>query len=204
MKKEDIDLFSRFIIELEPRLKEIGAVLSVDVTAPDGADTWSLCFDRHVLGDVADYLIFMAYDQYGASSDKAGTTAGYNWVELNLQKFLQTYEVESDKLILAVPLYARLWIEDGNGNLEDQEAIPMNQINQTIPSDVQKNWDDELKQYYVEYVQNGSTYKMWIEDNESLQAKLSLISKYNLGGVASWEMGMENNDTFAIISQNLN
>lgn len=204
MKKEDVDLFSRFIIELEPRLKEIGAVLSVDVTAPDGADTWSLCFDRHVLGDVADYLIFMAYDQYGASSDKAGTTAGYNWVELNLQKFLQTYEVESDKLILAVPLYARLWIEDGNGNLEDQEAIPMNQINQTIPSDVQKNWDDELKQYYVEYVQNGSTYKMWIEDNESLQAKLSLISKYNLGGVASWEMGMENNDTFAIISQNLN
>ena len=105
-----------------------------------------------VLGDVADYLIFMAYDQYGASSDKAGTTAGYNWVELNLQKFLQTYEVESDKLILDVPLYARLWIEDGNGNLEDQEAIPMNQINQTIPSDVQKNWDDELKQYYVEYV----------------------------------------------------
>ena len=146
----------------------------------------------------------MAYDQYGASSDMAGTTAGYNWVELNLQKFLQTYEVESDKLILAVPLYARLWIEDGNGNLEDQEAIPMNQINQTIPSDVQKNWDDELKQYYVEYVQNGSTYKMWIEDNESLQAKLSLISKYNLGGVASWEKGMENDDTFAIISQNLN
>ena len=90
MKKEDVDLFSRFIIELEPRLREIGVVLSVDVTAPDGSDTWSLCFDRHVLGDVADYLIFMAYDQYGASSDKAGTTAGYDWVELNLKKFLET------------------------------------------------------------------------------------------------------------------
>ena len=203
MKKEDVDLFSRFIIELEPRLKEIGAVLSVDVTAPDGADTWSLCFDRYVLGDVADYLVFMAYDQYGASSDKTGTTAGYNWVELNLQKFLQTYEVESDKLILGIPLYARLWVEDSNGNLEDQEAIPMNQISQTIPSSTQRSWDEELKQYYVEYEQNGLKYKMWIEDNESLKAKLSLVNQYELGGVASWEMGMENNDTFTIINQNL-
>ena len=203
MKKEDVDLFSRFIIELEPRLKEIGAALSVDVTAPDGADTWSLCFDRYVLGDVADYLVFMAYDQYGASSDKAGTTAGYNWVELNLQKFLQTYEVESDKLILGIPLYARLWVEDSNGNLEDQEAIPMNQISQTIPSSTQRSWDEELKQYYVEYEQNGLKYKMWIEDNESLKAKLSLVNQYELGGVASWEMGMENNDTFTIINQNL-
>lgn len=204
MKKEDVDLFSRFIIELEPRLKEIGAVLSVDVTAPDGADTWSLCFDRHVLGDVADYLIFMAYDQYGASSDKAGTTAGYNWVELNLQKFLQTYEVDSDKLILGIPLYTRLWTEDSNGNLEGQEPIPMNEINEVIPAEVQRTWDDELKQYYVEYEQNGLKYKMWIEDHESLQAKLSLVEQYKLGGVAAWEKGMENDDTFSMINEKVN
>ncbi len=51
-------------------MKELGFVLSVDVTAPDGSDTWSLCFDRHVIGDVADYIIFMAYDEYGESSTK--------------------------------------------------------------------------------------------------------------------------------------
>ena len=70
MRKDDKDLYSRFIIELEPRMKELGLVLSVDVTAPDGSDTWSLCFDRHVIGDVADYIIFMAYDEYGESSTK--------------------------------------------------------------------------------------------------------------------------------------
>ena len=36
MKQEDKDVYSRFIIELTPRLKEIGLVTSVDVTAPDG------------------------------------------------------------------------------------------------------------------------------------------------------------------------
>ena len=86
MKQEDKNMYSRFIIELEPRLKEIGMVLSVDVTAPDGSETWSLCFDRNVIGDVADYIVFMAYDEYGASSNKAGTTSGYDWVELGVKK----------------------------------------------------------------------------------------------------------------------
>ena len=204
MKKEDIDLFSRFIIELEPRLKEIGAVLSVDVTAPDGSDTWSLCFDRTVLGDVADYLIFMAYDQYGASSDQAGTTAGYNWVELNIKKFLETYEVESEKLVLAIPLYARLWTIDNNGIVDGRTAIPMNQIDDAIPSDVERKWDDELKQNYVEYTEDGETKKMWIEDIDSLKEKVSLIKEYNLGGVASWELGMETEDVWGMLKENLN
>ena len=204
MKKEDIDLFSRFIIELEPRLKEIGAVLSVDVTAPDGSDTWSLCFDRTVLGDVADYLIFMAYDQYGASSDQAGTTAGYNWVELNIKKFLETYEVESEKLVLAIPLYARLWTIDNNGIVDGRTAIPMNQIDDVIPSDVERKWDDELKQNYVEYTEDGETKQMWIEDIDSLKEKVSLIKEYNLGGVASWELGMETEDVWGMLKENLN
>ena len=203
MKKEDVDLFSRFIIELEPRLREIGVVLSVDVTAPDGSDTWSLCFDRHVLGDVADYLIFMAYDQYGASSDKAGTTAGYDWVELNLKKFLETYEVESDKLILAIPLYARLWTLDSNGDIEGQTAIPMNEIDESVPSDAERKWDDDLKQNYVEYVDGNLTKKIWIEDIDSLKEKVSLINKYKLGGVASWELGMETDDVWSMIKQEL-
>ena len=204
MKKEDIDLFSRFIIELEPRLKEIGAVLSVDVTAPDGSDTWSLCFDRTVLGDVADYLIFMAYDQYGASSDQSGTTAGYNWVELNIKKFLETYEVESEKLVLAIPLYARLWTIDNNGIVDGRTAIPMNQIDDAIPSDVERKWDDELKQNYVEYTEDGETKQMWIEDIDSLKEKVSLIKEYNLGGVASWELGMETEDVWGMLKENLN
>ena len=70
MKQEDKDMYSRFIIELTPRLKDMGVVVSVDVTAPDGSETWSMCFDRNVIGDVADYIIFMAYDQYGTSSNK--------------------------------------------------------------------------------------------------------------------------------------
>lgn len=97
MYEADKDKYSRFIIELVPRMLEMKIVTSVDVTAPDGDPNWSLCFDRNVLGHVADYLVFMAYDQYGASSSKPGTTAGLNWVETSLKKIIDYDEVESNK-----------------------------------------------------------------------------------------------------------
>ncbi len=203
MKKEDKDLYSRFIIELMPRMKELGLVLSVDVTAPDGGDTWSMCFDRHVIGDVADYIVFMAYDEYGESSDKAGTTAGLNWVELSLKKFLETEEIESDKIILAVPLYTRLWTENSNGEIIKKSVVSMKDIDNTIPSNVQRTWKEDLAQDYVEYKEGNNTKKMWIEDIKSLKAKIALISKYKLGGLASWEKGMETDEVWEIFKEAL-
>ena len=203
MKKEDKDMYSRFIIELTPRLKDMGIVVSVDVTAPDGSETWSLCFDRNVIGDVADYIIFMSYDQYGTSSNKSGTTAGYDWVNLSLNKFLKTEEIESNKIILAIPLYTRLWTEDSSGKVVKQSTVSMKNIDSILPSGVNKQWDDNLKQYYVEYQDGQYTKKMWIEDEKSLKEKINLINSNNLGGVASWEKGMETDNFWTFLKENL-
>ena len=203
MKQEDKDMYSRFIIELTPRLKDMGVVVSVDVTAPDGSETWSMCFDRNVIGDVADYIIFMAYDQYGTSSNKSGTTAGYDWVNVSLNKFLKTEEIKNDKIILAIPLYTRLWTEDSSGNVIKQTTVSLKNIDKVIPSDVQKTWDDNLKQYYVEYQDGSYTKKMWIEDEKSLKEKISLIKNNNLAGVASWEKGMETDNFWTFLKESL-
>ena len=197
MKKEDVDVYSRFIIELTPRIKDVGLTISVDVTAPDGADNWSMCFDRNVIGNVADYIIFMAYDQYGAGSNKAGTTAGYNWVETSLKKFVTTEEIDSNKVILAIPFYTRLWSEKDGKVLS--KVVDMKDIDDTIPENVERKWNDTLKQYYVEYNDSLYTRKIWIEDSKSLKEKLSLVKQYNLGGVASWEKDKETEDVWELI-----
>lgn len=201
MHDEDKDLFSRFIIELKPRLNEIGAVLSVDVTAPDGSPEWSLCFDRNVIGDVADYIVFMAYDQNGNSSPVEGTTAGYNWVKANIEKFLGQEGVDASKLILGIPFYTRVW-EERNGKITSS-TIDMKKIEQVIPEGASRTWDDDLKQYYVEFVEDGVTNKIWVEDEESIKAKLSLISEYNLAGAAYWEKDREPESLWNVISEYL-
>lgn len=202
MKKEDIDMFSRFIIELTPRMKEIGLVTSVDVTAPDGGDTWSLCFDRNVIGHVADYIVFMAYDQNGTGSRTAGTTAGYNWTVANLKKFIKTEEVKSSKIILGIPFYTRVWTENTDGKLTSN-IVNMKDINKVIPSNAQKQWLDDLKQNYVEYQEKGATKKIWIEDLDSIKAKVSLVNEYELGGVSAWAKDREDPDVWAVIANEL-
>lgn len=201
MNTEDKDVFSRFIIELKPKLQEAGIKLSVDVTAPDGGSSWSECYNRNVIGDVADYIVFMAYDQYGTGSKKAGTTAGFNWVENNLKKFIDREEIDSNKIILGIPLYTRLWVES-NGTVTSK-TVNMKNIDKVLPSDVNKQWNDELKQYYVEYTEQGKTYKMWIEDEESIKNKVSLVKTYNLAGVAAWAKDREKDTIWSIIKEAL-
>ena len=201
MYEADKDNFSRLLIEIRPRLNEIGAVLSVDVTAPDGAPEWSLCYDRYTIGKVADYVMFMAYDQYGVSATKAGTTAGHNWVEANVKKFLGQEEVKAEKIILGIPFYTRVWKEI-NGNVISS-VVNIGNVNNVIPSNATKTWDEDLQQYYVEYKKGGATYKIWVEDEKSIEAKLDLVSKYNLGGAAYWEYDRATNSIWNLIESKI-
>ena len=203
MYEEDKDMYSRFIIELTPRLKEIGMVTSVDVTAPDGGETWSLCFDRNVIGDVADYIVFMAYDQNGVSSTKPGTTAGYNWINLNLIKFLQTEDIDSEKIILGIPFYTRMWTTNSSGDIISRGTVDMKEIDRVLPSGVEKTWDNELKQNYVEYMDGANKKQIWIEDVDSLKAKVSLVVENKLAGVASWRKDMESDDVWQMLKAEL-
>lgn len=201
MYEKDKDLFSRFIIELEPRMEKLGAVLSVDVTAPDGSPNWSLCFDRNVIGKAADYIVFMGYDQY--SSSTVGTTAGYNWVENNIIKFIENCEVDSEKIILAIPFYTKIWTETSDGTVKSK-AVAMKDIEKELPNKVEKQWDDKLKQYYVEYKSGSTTKKMWIEDLESIKYKVSLVNKYNLAGVSAWKKDQESKGVWELIQKIVN
>lgn len=201
--EKDKDKLSRFIIELTPRMLELGSVTSVDVTAPDGGANWSLCYDRNVIGDVADYLVFMAYDQHGTSSTKPGTTAGYNWVETSLKKIIDYDQVETDKIILGLPFYTRIWTVSQDGSIVSRNVVNMVDINKSIPNNVEKQWNDELKQYYVEYQSGKNTKKMWIEDGKSIEAKVSLVTKYNLGGTSGWEKDRETSNIWTIINNEL-
>lgn len=204
MNESDKDVYSRFLIELAPRLKKMGKTLSVDVTAPDGSATWSLCFDRDVIADVSDYVIFMAYDQYGTGSSKAGTTAGYNWVEANIKKFLGQEDVPPEKIVLGIPLYMRTWEEKKDGTFAPN-IVNMNDLFDVLPENQVATWDEDLKQYYVEYEKKGKKYKMWIENEKSIGEKINLAKKYNLAGIAFWEKDREpNNEFWTFVKEELN
>ena len=203
MYESDKSAFSKFIIELTPQLRNMGVCVSVDVTAPDGGENWSLCYDRKLLGEVADYVVFMGYDQYGKS--KIGTTSGYNWLENNIKKFLDEngeHYVPAEKFIIGLPFYTKLW-QTKDGTTIGQNTILMSNVNSSIPANSFKEWQDDVQQYYVQYDRGGYVYKMWVEDEESFSKKLELIQKYDLAGAGYWRKGFESNSIWKVIKDKL-
>ena len=200
MYESDKQAFSRFVIELAPQLREMGVCLSVDVTAPDGEENWSLCYDRNVIGEVADYIVFMGYDQYGTNS--IGTTSGYNWLNISIDKFMKYDEVPSDKIILGLPFYTKLW-KTKNNEVISSQVIYINNIENLIPSNATKEWKEDLKQYYVQYEKDGYIYKMWVEDIKSFENKIQLVEEFNLAGAGYWRKGFESEAIWKVIKNNL-
>lgn len=200
MYMADKDAFSKFVIELAPQLRDMGVCLSVDVTAPDGSENWSLCYDRNVIGEVADYVVFMGYDQYGTNT--MGTTSGYNWVENSINKFVKYDEVPTEKIILGLPFYTKLW-KTKDGKAVSSQVILMDNIEDQIPSNATKQWREELQQYYIEYEKNGYICKMWVEDEKSFEKKIELVEKYNLAGAGYWRKGFEDESIWNLIKEKL-
>lgn len=201
MYKADKDAYSQFIREITVALHNLDIFVSVNVTVPDGSDNWSLCYDRKALGEAADYVVLMGYDQTSAGGNKAGSTAAKNWVEKNIKKLLD--EVDNEKLVLGIPLYMRVWTQTNDKltssivNMKDVN----NYIRKYLGENVEKQWLENEGQYYIEKDIGNKVYKLWIEDTKSIEEKLKLFKQYDLAGIAAWEKGRDDKDIWNLINK---
>jgi spore germination protein YaaH len=204
MYQQDRDMFSQFVRELTPILREQGLTISVDVTIKSSSPTWSLCYDRRALGEIVDYVAVMTYDEHWGASPVSGPVASFPWVERGIRGILE--EVPPEKVLLGIPFYARVWEEKpgGSGIRVSSKAYGMSGISRIIrENNVDLKWDDRAGKYYGSYKQGNSTFRIWVEDEKSIELKLSLVEKYNLAGAASWRKGFEKPDIWEVLYRNL-
>ena len=191
MKGSDRDAYTRFVTEFAQAAHEKGLVLSVDL--PRGSVKWNhlTAFDHAGLARAADYIIIMAYDQYYSGSTEPGSVSGLDWAEEGVQEFL-SYGIPRDKLIMGIPFYIRQWKLDANGNLAGNQAIYSDSVDDILQQyEVTKTWDERFGQYRVEYRKDGLTHVFWLEDAETVKARLNIAKTYSLAGVAAWRLGQE-------------
>lgn len=53
------------------------------------------------------------------------------------------------------------------------------------------SWSDEYGQNYAEFESDGVTYKIWLEDADSIALKLDVMKNYGLAGCSFWKLGFE-------------
>ena len=202
--EKDKDMLTQFVREMVPLFREQGLVVSMDVTFLSNSGTWSKCYDRKALSEVLDYVAVMAYDQHWATSPVAGSVAQYSWVESNLLRVLQ--QIPKEKLLLGIPFYTREWKEevvDGKKKVTSR-ALSMSSAKKVIEEKkALVTWDEASGQYYAEYKEKGARYRIWIEDERSLDLKSSLALKYDLAGVAAWRRGFETENIWRTLAANM-
>ena len=208
--------YIQFVREMSVKCRQNGLVFSVDNYVPMPYNEHYNLKEQAVM---ADYVIIMGYDEHTEGSYEAGPVASYNYVKDGIENALKV--VPNSKLVNAIPFYTRLWLETPKTTAELEEeagteaaqypnkvtstAMGMDEANQTLQTaGVQAEWDDKTKQNYAQWDVDGGTYKIWLEDSQSIEEKLKLIKSNNLAGVAEWRLGWENSGIWDLILQYVN
>ncbi len=177
--------FTQFLRELSIQCRLNGIVLSVDNYVPRESNTH---YNRKEQGVVADYVIIMGYDEHWGGGGVAGSVASIGYVRDGIEKTLQ--DVPAQKVVNAIPFYTRVW-KTTDGSVTS-EALGMEAAANFISKyNVPVVWDEAACQNYGEIQMGGSLYQVWLEDAQSIETKLTVMKNYNIGGVAAWQLGLE-------------
>lgn len=175
--------FVQFLRELSIQCRANGLVLSVDNYVPFNFNDY---YRLDIQGKVVDYIIIMGYDEHWHGSQEPGSVASISYVSDGLDKTLA--EVPAGKVINALPLYTIVWKTEGT-TVTDEYLTMRNTADFISRVGIQPEWDDTTCQNYAEWSDGSAQYQLWVEDEQSVSAKLGVMAAKNIGGVAVWRLG---------------
>lgn len=185
--------YVQFLRELSIAAHKNGLVVSVDDYVKNEGN---LYYNLGEQGYVADYVVVMGYDEHWAGSD-AGSVASIGFTEKGITSSMES-GVPADKLICGIPFYTRIWRTEGIET--NSEAVGMDYARDWINNrGLVTSWDEECCQNYVSYQDGTALYQIWLEDTDSLTARMSVLQQYHIAGVAGWKLGLENQEAWNII-----
>lgn len=149
--------------------------------------------DEEAILKYVDNCIFIMYGTKSDNSKTSGSDSSVNFVESSIKSLVQNSEY-ANKVIIEIPMYSLLWTE------KEQKVVGVQYMyNSAIQDYIEKNnltpvLNEQTGQMYVEHTKGSITYKMWLEDEYSINKKISLAKENNLAGVVLYKKGYEAKD----------
>lgn len=202
------DSYIQFVRELSLKCANNGIVLSVDNYVPSA---YTEFYERDEQALFADYVIIMGYDEHYAGGEEAGSVASLNWVKESVTNTLK--EVLADQIILGMPFYTRIWeltpVEEESQDYViydiTSKAYGMASAWKLVNNhNAETQWLEDCGQYYAEYTEGDSIFKVWLEDTSSMEERLKVMDENNLAGAAYWKLGFETDDIWDITIKYIN
>lgn len=205
LRRADRKHFTRFIEELAAALhteeKELAVALhpkSAEYKASE--DNGSHAQNWRALAQHADQLHIMGYGEHYVTSEP-GPLASVEWLT-GILTYFDKLNVDKDKFVLGVPLYAQLW----KLSQKKPRGIDMDTNYREIQRQKEKyggtvEFLPDVQSNRMRFASSpGKEYVAYFENARSLAGKLALARQWGVYNVAFWRIGGEDPNIWQEIS----
>ncbi|MET0286636.1 MAG: glycosyltransferase [Polyangiales bacterium] len=192
LKPEDSEPLLELLVDLKNALHKKGLRLSVDIAPVDPA------YDIEYIGQVADAMFVMAYDQHYPRSEP-GPISGGDWFALRVKEM--TERVGKDRLVIAIGAYCYDW-HDGKPK-EDAEGLSFREaMDRARAAGAVPEFETEAEQARFAYTDSQErTHDVWCQDALSAYNQTGTLAENGLHRVALWRMGTEDETIWKFLGQ---
>lgn len=199
LSPSDRPYLTAFMAELAMAFRPYAKLVTMAVAAKtfDATSGWAGAYDYASLAPSVDLVTVMAYDYHYTGSPNPGPIAPIDWV-VRVASFAAS-QFGASKVLLGIPLYGYDW------NLVTGPPAKARRYGDIL--DLVSRYggtfafDDGSKSAYYRYTaSDGAGHEVWFENAASVQAKLEVVSKFGLGGLALWRLGQEDTDVWKVIA----
>jgi len=195
LKPSDKEAYLSFLKNLADLLHKNNKFLTVDVTANDPA------YDIEYIGQIADYVILMAYDEHYPSS-APGPIASADWFQDIVDQGVGS--VPKSKLIIALGAYGYDWT---SGTTTPANSLKFNEL-MTLAANAdaepEMNSDSGFNMYFSYSDGDNQNHQVWFLNGTTAWNEFLSVKKGGVAGVALWRLGTEDESYWQIFNKQTN
>lgn len=201
----DREAYISFLRNLKTQLVANNKTLSVAV-APKYRDNQSgILYEAHdyaAIGEIADRVIIMTYE-WGYVYGEPMAISPLREVEYVISYAVT--RIPSNKILMGMPNYAYDWIIPFVQGTSATTLTNTRALELAIEKGATINFDPTAQAPYFNYIdESGKTHVVWFDDAKSIDARLNLVTKYNLAGVSYWTINNFYPVNWSVLSSKFN
>ncbi|HTM46324.1 MAG TPA: glycosyltransferase [Polyangiaceae bacterium] len=184
LQPEDSEAFLEFIVELRKELHARKMRLTIDVPFHDPA------FDFEYIGDVADAVMVMAYDQHFPSS-APGPIASRTWLKESYDEVLP--RLPPDRVVVVLGAYGYDWVVGAEGEQPRAEDLSFRAaMDLARAAGAQPLFEEQIENGHFGYIdKDGRTHDVWFQDALTTWNEMATLKARGIRRIGLWRLGTE-------------
>jgi len=199
---QDREAYNKFLHNLKVRLDEVGAPLSVAVAPKYRDNQEGILYEAHdyrAIGEIADRVIIMTYE-WGYVYGEPMAISPLSEVEAVISYAVT--RIPSTKILMGMPNYAYDWAIPWKQGDVARTITNTRALEIAIENSVDIMFDQKAQAPYFNYIDSDNLNRVvWFDDPRSIDARLNLVSKYNLAGISYWTINNFYAPNYSVLSE---